>query len=116
VPSRWDLDATSWRALSGRFHDAKNDAYDLRGASLLIAADVRLPALVHARRISGQLRRLSAGRLSRQLYASAQTPAQLRQRFIPPPAAISEARLFLRILDRTAQPALRYTDHRLLAN
>jgi hypothetical protein len=30
-------------ALSGRFYDAKNDAYDLRGASLLIAADFRLP-------------------------------------------------------------------------
>ena len=30
-------------ALSGRYYDAKNDAYDLRGASLLIAADVRLP-------------------------------------------------------------------------
>ena len=30
-------------ALNGRFHDAKNDAYDLRGASLLISAEVRLP-------------------------------------------------------------------------
>ena len=30
-------------ALSGRYYDAKNDAYDLSGASLLISADVRLP-------------------------------------------------------------------------
>lgn len=30
-------------ALSGRLYDAKNDAWDLRGASLLVSAEVRLP-------------------------------------------------------------------------
>ncbi len=36
-------------ALSGRVHDAANDAYDLRGASLLVAAEIRLPGRWSAR-------------------------------------------------------------------
>jgi hypothetical protein len=36
-------------ALSGRYHDAKNDAYDLRGASLLLSAEHRWPSRWSAR-------------------------------------------------------------------
>jgi hypothetical protein len=36
-------------ALSGRYHDAKNDAYDLRGVSLLLSAEHRFPGRTIAR-------------------------------------------------------------------
>lgn len=36
-------------ALSGRYHDAKNDAYDQRGVSLLLSAELRTPSRWSAR-------------------------------------------------------------------
>ena len=107
-------------ALSGRLHDAKNDAYDLRGASLLIAADVRLPRRWSMRagflgsydvypRWDGYLDMLVRERQDRLLKLSVSA-------FIPP--LRDQVRLGFSYefstRDSTAQP-FAYTDHRLLA-
>jgi hypothetical protein len=107
-------------ALSGRFHDAKNDAYDLRGASLLIAADVRLPRRWSMRagflgsydvypRWDGYLDMLVRERQDRLLKLSVSA-------FIPPLRDQVRLGFSYEFSDRdsTAQP-FAYTDHRLLA-
>jgi Tfp pilus assembly protein PilF len=105
-------------ALSGRFYDAKNDAWDLRGASLLISAEVRLP-----RRWS-----MRAGFLSSyDLYPHSADYFDLAERrdalfklsasvFAPPLREQVKLGFTYEFSDRasTAQPYA-YTDHRLLA-
>jgi len=105
---------------SGRFHDPKNDAYDLRGASLLIAADVRLPAVgpcapdfwaatTSIRAGTGYLDMLVRERQDRLLKLSVSA-------FIPPLRDQVRLGFSYEFSDRdsTAQP-FAYTDHRLLA-
>ena len=105
-------------ALDGRFQDAKNDAYDLRGASLLISADVRLPRHWSMRAgflVSEDLYPRSAGyfgpaaRHDRLFKVSASA-------FLPPLHNQVKLGLTYEFSDResTAHPYA-YTDHRLLA-
>lgn len=107
-------------ALNGRFYDAKNDAWDLRGASLLIAADVRLPRRWSMRagflgsydlypRWDGYLNLPVRERDDRLIKLSASV-------FIPPLRDQVRLGFSYEFSDRdsTAQP-FAYTDHRLLA-
>jgi hypothetical protein len=105
-------------ALDGRFQDAKNDAYDLRGVSLLISADVRLPRHWSIRAgflVSEDLYPRSAGyfgpaaRHDRLFKVSASA-------FLPPLHNQVKLGLTYEFSDResTAHPYA-YTDHRLLA-
>jgi Tfp pilus assembly protein PilF len=107
-------------ALSGRYYDAKNDAYDLRGASLLIATDVRLPRRWSMRagflgsydsypRWDGYLNLLVRERDDRLLKLSASA-------FLPPLRDQLKIGFTYEFSNRdsTAQP-FAYTDHRLLA-
>ena len=107
-------------ALNGRFYDARNDAYDLRGASLLIAADFRLPRRWSLRagflgsydlypRWDGYLNLPVRERDDRLIKLSASV-------FIPPLRDQVRLGFSYEFSDRdsTAQP-FAYTDHRLLA-
>lgn len=109
-------------ALSGRFQDARNDAYDLRGASLLLAAEIRLPRRYTARAsflASGDLYPRSAG----YFYTAANTTNRRdlllklsASGFLPPLGGQLKVGFTYELAtrDSTAQPYA-YTDHRLLA-
>jgi hypothetical protein len=109
-------------ALSGRFHDAKNDAYDQRGISLLLSADVRGP-----RRWSGRVGLLASGDdYPRSTgYFDPAAPATARRDlvlrlstsvFLPPLDNRIKLGLTyeLAVRQSTAAP-YDYTDHRVLA-
>jgi hypothetical protein len=109
-------------ALSGRYHDARNPAYDLRGASLLVAAEIRLPRRYSTRvglLASGDLYPRSAGYFYSAAYTTNRRDLLLKlsaAAFMPPLADQLKVGLSYELAtrDSTAQPYA-YTDHRLLA-
>jgi hypothetical protein len=109
-------------AISGRYQNAANDAYDLRGASLLIAAEIRLPRRWSARTgllVSGDLYPRSAGYFDPAAFTTNRRDVLLKlsaSAFIPPLLDQVKLGLFYEFANRdsTAHPYA-YTDHRLLA-
>jgi hypothetical protein len=108
-------------ALSGRYQDARNDAYDLRGASLLAAVEIRLPRRWSARTsllASADLYPRSAGYFDSAAYSTNRRDLLIKvsaSAFLPPFADQWKVGLFYELASRdsTAHPYA-YTDHRLL--
>jgi hypothetical protein len=109
-------------AISGRYQDAANSAYDLRGASLLIAAEIRLPKRWSARTgflASGDLYPRSQGYFDTAAYFTNRRDILIKlsaSAFMPPLADQVKLGLFYEFANRdsTAHPYA-YTDHRVLA-
>jgi hypothetical protein len=108
--------------LSGRYQDAANDAYDLRGASLLVAADVRLNSRLSARAgllASGDFYPRSAGYFDPDASTTKRRDLMLKlsaSAFMPLLGDQVKVGLTYEFSkrDSTAQPYA-YTDQRLLA-
>jgi Tfp pilus assembly protein PilF len=109
-------------AVSGRYQDAANDAYDLRGASLLVAAEIRLPRRWSARAgvlASGDLYPRSAGYFDPAAHFTNRRDVLIKlsaSTFAPPLGDQVKLGLFYEFANRdsTAHPYA-YTDHRVLA-
>jgi len=109
-------------AAVGRLHDASNPAYDLRGASLLLSAEVRLPRRWSLRAgafASGDVYPRSVGYFDPAAPSTARRDLLLRlsaSMFAPPVGDGIKLGLTYEFAtrDSSAQPYA-YTDHRLLA-